>query len=81
MPREKKFNPDLRELLKEENGKDEDTISRYSLVIATAKLARQISKENEEAEEPVIEKPVTTAIDKLLKGEYKIVEPEELEAL
>lgn len=79
MPENKKFNPDLRELLSGPNG--DQTISRYSLVTATAKLARQISDEADEKKEIIIEKPVTLALDKLLNGEYTIEEPEEIRNL
>lgn len=65
------FNPDLSKVL-------ENNTSRYSLVTGTAKLARQISEELEESDEFVTEKPVSMALDKILAGEYKIVEPEEI---
>lgn len=76
MPENKKFNPDLRNLLNGEHG--EKHISRYSLVTATAKLAREISEENEEKDELVTEKPVSAALEKLLDGEYVIEEPDEI---
>lgn len=76
MPENKKFNPDLRKLLNGEHG--EKHISRYSLVTATAKLAREISEENEEKDELVTEKPVSAALEKLLDGEYVIEEPDEI---
>lgn len=79
MPENKKFNPDLRELLAGPDG--DQTISRYSLVTATAKLARQISDEADANKEIIIEKPVTLALDKLLCGEYTIEEPEEIRNL
>lgn len=79
MPENKKFNPDLRELLSGPNG--DQNISRYSLVTATAKLARQISDEADANKEIIIEKPVTLALDKLLAGEYTIEEPEEIRNL
>ncbi|MBR6941461.1 MAG: DNA-directed RNA polymerase subunit omega [Clostridia bacterium] len=65
------FNPDL-------NGILQDHLSRYSLVTATAKLAREIAAEAEENHEIITEKPVTLALDKILDGEYVIVEPEEI---
>ena len=65
------FNPDLRGVLK-------DHLSRYSLVTATAKRAREIS-ENAEANKIIMtEKPVSVAIGEILDGEYVIVEPEEI---
>ncbi len=79
---ERKFNPDLRDLLEDEEG---NQISRYSLVTATAKLARQISDEINEkpADERknMTEKPVTTALNKLIDGEYTIEEPLEIKEL
>lgn len=65
------LNPNLKNVLK---GKT----SRYSLVIATAKRAREIATIAEENNEIIIEKPVTLAINELLAGEYKIVEPKEI---
>ncbi len=53
-------------------------ISRYSLVTATAKLAREISDKNLEEKIVTTEKPVSDALNQLLDGQYKIVEPEEI---
>ncbi len=53
-------------------------ISRYSLVTATAKLAREISDKNLEDKVITTEKPVSDALDKLLDGSYKIIEPDEI---
>lgn len=53
-------------------------ISRYSLVTATAKLAREISDKNLEDKVITTEKPVSDALNKLLDGSYKIIEPEEI---
>ncbi len=53
-------------------------VSRYSLVIATAKLAREISDKNLEDKVITTEKSVSEALDKLLADEYKIVEPAEI---
>lgn len=65
-----KFNPDLSGVLS-------NHLSRYSLVRATAKRAREIS---EEAEDGIIlvEKPVSIAIDEIVNGEYVIIEPDEI---
>ncbi len=65
------FNPDLRGVLT-------NRISRYSLVTATAKRAREISQKIEDDKAIVIEKPVTLALEEILTGEYYIVEPEEI---
>ncbi len=65
------FNPDLQVVLK-------NHLSRYSLVIATAKRAREIADQAEENKEIITEKPVSLALDQILKGEYTIIEPEEI---
>ena len=65
------FNPDLRGVLK-------NHLSRYSLVTATAKRAREISENAEENKIIMTEKPVSVALDEILAGEYVIVEPEEI---
>ena len=53
-------------------------ISRYSLVTATAKLAREISDKNHEDKVKKTKKPVSDALNQLLDGQYKIVEPDEI---
>ncbi len=68
------LNPDLRSILT-------DHLSRYSLVIATAKLARRVVEDAEETGEILEEKPVTIALNKILDGEYEIEEPEEIRNL
>ncbi|HOJ36566.1 MAG TPA: DNA-directed RNA polymerase subunit omega [Clostridiales bacterium] len=65
------LNPNLKLLLK-------GNLSRYSLVTATAKRAKEIVEEANERKELLTEKPVTLAIEQFLNGEYKIVEPEEI---
>lgn len=65
------FNPDLSEVLK-------DNISRYSLVTATAKRAREISAKADEDGEIITEKPVSLALEEIINGDYVIVEPEEI---
>lgn len=47
--------------------------NRYSLVIAIAKRARQIASKAELDGEILEEKPISLAIDELLKGNYRIV--------
>lgn len=68
------LNPDLRTVLT-------GHLSRYSLVIATAKLARRVVDDAEENGEILQEKPVTIALNKILDGEYEIEEPEEIRNL
>lgn len=69
-----KFNPDLSSVLS-------NHMSRYSLVRATAKRAREISEEAEEDGIILIEKPVSIAIDEIIDGKYEIVEPDEIKKL
>lgn len=65
------INPNFREILK-------DKTSRYSLVIAVAKRAREISEDSDMADKIGTEKPVTYALDELIAGKLNIVEPEEI---
>lgn len=53
-------------------------VSRYSLVIATAKRARAIAIENLEAQNHSTEKPVTEALNDLIEGKYEIVENKDI---
>lgn len=52
--------------------------SRYSLVTAVAKRARNISEIAEENGEIIIEKPVSIAMEEIAAGKFDIVEPEEI---
>lgn len=65
------LNPDLNSILK-------DNLSRYSLVTATAKRAREIAVENEEDKIISTEKPVSVALQEIIDGKYSIIEPEEI---
>lgn len=65
------FNPDLRNVLK-------NNVSRYSLVTAVAKRAREIALAAEENHEVLEEKPVSLALDEIIAGKVEIVEPEEI---
>lgn len=65
------FNPNLKKVLS-------GHLSRYSLVIATAKRAREISIKADEDGEILIEKPVSLALDEIVAGKIKIIEPEEI---
>lgn len=67
-------NPDMKKLLK-------NNISRYSLVIAAAKRARAIAEKAEEDKVIMVEKPVTLAVDEIQRGDYVVVEPEEIRNL
>jgi DNA-directed RNA polymerase subunit omega len=61
------FNPDLRKVLA-------NNTSRYSLVTAIAKRARDISSEAQENGEILNEKPVSIALDEIINGKYELVE-------
>ncbi len=65
------FNPDLRGVLT-------NHLSRYSLVTATAKRAREISENAEENKIIMTDKPVSVALEEILAGQFKIIEPEEI---
>ncbi len=52
--------------------------SYYSLVIAVAKRAREITDEASKNEKVLEEKPVKTAVDEFAAGEYKIIEDSSL---
>lgn len=69
------LNPDLRELL------GENDMSRYSLVIATAKRAREIAENAEENNDIIIQKTVTIALEEILRGDYTVTESPELEKI
>ena len=47
--------------------------SCYSLVIAVAKRAREITQELYDNDMTIEEKPVKTAVEELASGKYKIV--------
>lgn len=50
--------------------------SRYSLVIAVAKRARQIAEKAEEEGQVLIDKPVDMAVQDFVQGKYVIEEPD-----
>lgn len=65
------FNPDLKKMLENVN-------SRYSLVVGTAKRAREIREEAIANDEKIDVKTVSTAIEEICDGKFVIEEPEEL---
>ncbi len=74
------LHPSYTELIKIVNGDSEDNDtpvvnSRYSIVLATAKRARQIIDGKEPMSMPKINKPLSIAVDEMKKGLLKI-EPE-----
>ncbi|MGN0595079.1 MAG: DNA-directed RNA polymerase subunit omega [Hominimerdicola sp.] len=54
--------------------------SYYSLVIAVAKRARDITEDAFENKIVLDEKPVKTAVDQFASGEYKFIEDPSLKA-
>ena len=74
------LHPSYTELIKIVNGDNEDNDtpvvnSRYSIVLATAKRARQIIDGKDPMSMPKINKPLSIAVDEVKKGLLKI-EPE-----
>ena len=65
------LNPDLKGILNQ-------GISRYSLVTATAKRAREISDKNLEDKVITTDKAVSVALNQFINGDYVIVEPDEI---
>ncbi len=65
------LNQDLSKVLK-------GHISRYSLVTATAKRAREISDKNLEDKVITTDKAVSVALNEFINGDYVIVEPDEI---
>lgn len=65
------FNSDLTKVL-------EKYESRYSLVAATAKRAREIAAEAEEDGVILEEKPVSLALDEIIAGKIEIIESDEI---
>lgn len=85
------LHPSYTELIKVVNSEVEDgdtpvVNSRYSIVLATAKRARQIIDGKDPMSMPKIHKPLSIAVDELNKGLLKIMpetaeeEAEEIEA-
>ncbi len=71
---------DLLEVL-ENNGVNEDiAASRYTIVIAAAKRARQLTEENKPLCEVEVDKPVSIAVKELYESKIRIVALEDVEA-
>lgn len=66
------FNPDLTKVLEKYD-------SRYSLVAATAKRAREIAADAEKDGVILEEKPVSLALDEIIAGEINIIESDDQE--
>ena len=53
--------------------------SNYTVVIAVAKRAREITQEAEDNNEIIVEKPVDLAVQDFVDEKYKIIEPDEID--
>ena len=67
------LNPDLKKMLENVN-------SRYSLVVGTAKRAREIREEAIENEKQLDEKTVSVAMEEIWDGKYVIEEPDSIKS-
>lgn len=70
---------DLLEVLSKEGLDSDDKVSRYTIVIAAAKRARQLIDDPEAMKQYGIDKPVSIAVKELYEGKIRIVMPEEKE--
>lgn len=65
---------ELMELINKESDEDTPVVnSRYSVVMATAKRARQIIDHKSSLPEEITHKPLSTAVSELWNGDIKIV--------
>ena len=62
-----------------EEGEEPLVNSRYSIVLATAKRARQIIKGSKPLVEPKCSKPLSIAVQEVYEGKVKILPDEEIE--
>mgnify|MGYP001191690536 CR=1 FL=1 len=62
-----------------EQGEHPVVNSRYSIVIATAKRARQLIDGNDQKIEAEFPKPLSAAIQELYEGEVKIIAEDEID--
>ena len=60
-----------------EPGEEPVVSSRYSIVMATSKRARQITQQFEDEKTVTEEKPVLLAIDEIKNHEINLLEPDE----
>ena len=64
-----------------EQGNEPVVNSRYSIVIAAAKRARQLIDAEKKAEFPSIQKPLSKAVEEIYSGDVKILSEEEVAAM
>ncbi|MDE6873191.1 MAG: DNA-directed RNA polymerase subunit omega [Lachnospiraceae bacterium] len=66
---------DLMQVVNQEVEQGEEPVvnSRYSIVLATAKRARQLIDGAEPMVEPTCNKPLSTAVDELFNSKVKII--------
>ena len=79
------LHPSYAELIKTVNEETESEApvvnSRYSIVLATAKRARQLIDGRKALSKPTIDKPLSIAVDELGKGLIKIMPEDDIEEL
>lgn len=80
------LHPSYTEIMKEvnanvEEGNEPVVNSRYSIVIASAKRARQIIDAQKKNQMMDIQKPLSTAVNEIYTGSVKILSEEEAAAL
>ena len=61
------------------DGEEPVVTSRYSIVLGTAKRARQLVAADKNEYRGQVEKPLSIAVDELKNGEIHIIRPEEAE--
>jgi len=64
-----------------EQGNEPVVNSRYSIVIAAAKRARQLIEAEKNEEYTSIQKPLSKAVEEIYSGEVKILSEEEVAAM
>ncbi len=64
---------ELMDVLNQNSNKSDEITSRYTIVIAAAKRARQIIEGDEPMVKNIPGKPVSTAVDEILNNKIKVV--------
>ena len=64
---------ELMDVLNQNSGEHDEVTSRYTIVIAAAKRARQIIEGDEPMVKNIPGKPLSTAVDEILNNKIKIV--------
>lgn len=64
---------ELMDVLNKERGDADVITSRYTIVIAAAKRARQLIDNDKPMVKPIVGKPVSTAVEELWQSKIKVV--------